>query len=64
MAHLTLVATADAIATEGLATPAEIDTALVDLARFSADPTTLLAEPRLFQVWATAAGRRSAVARN
>jgi hypothetical protein len=37
---------------EGIATPAEVDAALDSLARFTADPTTLITGPRIYQVWA------------
>jgi ubiquinone/menaquinone biosynthesis C-methylase UbiE len=62
MAHSTLVATAEAIIAEHLATEAEVDAAVEDLARFTTDPTTLIGEPRIFQVWAqlmSSSGRSS-----
>ena len=54
MANSTLAATADAILAEGLASHAQIDTALRELADYTADPTTVIGDPRLFQVWARA----------
>jgi SAM-dependent methyltransferase len=52
MAHSTLAATAEAIQAERLATAAEIEAALQDLSAYTDDPTTVLGEPRIFQVWA------------
>lgn len=47
----TLDSSREAILSAGLATPAEFDVALADLARFAADPATDLSGPRIFQVW-------------
>jgi hypothetical protein len=47
-----LAATAEAIVEKELATPAEIDDAVAQLRAFLADPTTIVGDPRLFQVWA------------
>ena len=49
---LSLDATSDALLASGLASRAEIDAALNDLSRFTADPRTLVSGPRMFQVWA------------
>jgi ubiquinone/menaquinone biosynthesis C-methylase UbiE len=51
MPHWTLAATTDAILAEGVATSAAIDAAMRDLAEFTADPTTVLSGPRMFQAW-------------
>jgi ubiquinone/menaquinone biosynthesis C-methylase UbiE len=48
----TLAASADSIVADGLASRDEVVAAIDQLAAFTADPTTLLAEPRVFQVWA------------
>jgi ubiquinone/menaquinone biosynthesis C-methylase UbiE len=48
---LTLQATAGPILEEGLATGDEVEAALEELAAFVADPETLVAQPRIFQVW-------------
>lgn len=47
----TLDATADAILSEGIASKGELQAALTSLKAFTDDPTTLLALPRVFQVW-------------
>jgi hypothetical protein len=47
----TLEATAEAILAEGLATDDELREALTSLSAYAADPTSLLSEPRVFQVW-------------
>ena len=51
IAFLTLQASADAIVSEGLAAREEVDAALETLRTFSEDPSTLVAEPRIFQVF-------------
>lgn len=48
----TLTATAEAILAERLATAAEIDAAVHDLDAFTQDPSTVIGDPRIFQVWA------------
>jgi ubiquinone/menaquinone biosynthesis C-methylase UbiE len=48
---LTLEAIAPAVLAEGLAAADELETTLTDLAAFVADPETLVAQPRIFQVW-------------
>jgi hypothetical protein len=48
---LTLTAVADAIVADRLASREEVVAAIEELARFTDDPTTLVAEPRVFQVW-------------
>lgn len=52
MAPWTLATTAEAIVENELATAADIDEALTQLRAFVADPTTIVGDPRLFQVWA------------
>ena len=52
MAHSTLVASADAILAEGLASAEDLDRAVQDLSEFTADPRTVIGDPRIFQVWA------------
>ncbi len=52
LALSTLEATAPAILAEGFATEDELTTALERLAVFTADPRSLIAGPRLFQLWA------------
>ncbi len=59
MALSTLVATGDAILSEGLASRDEVDRAVAALADYTADPATVTGEPRIFQVWARAPGGRS-----
>jgi hypothetical protein len=49
---LTLAASADSIVADGLASRDEVVAPIDQLAAFTDDPTTLLAEPRAFQVWA------------
>jgi ubiquinone/menaquinone biosynthesis C-methylase UbiE len=56
MPLLTLEAIADSIVSAGLAGADEVVSAIEDLAAFTADPGTTIADPRIFQVWA----RRSA----
>jgi ubiquinone/menaquinone biosynthesis C-methylase UbiE len=57
IAEFTLEATADALLDEELATTAEIDAALASLTAITADPTTLIGEPRTFQAWARRSGQ-------
>jgi hypothetical protein len=52
LALSTLDAPAESIISAGLATPAEAEAARADLAAFIADPHTLVADPRIFSVWA------------
>jgi ubiquinone/menaquinone biosynthesis C-methylase UbiE len=47
----TLEATAASIVTEGMASPDEVNTAMENLAAFTADQDSLMAGPRIFQVW-------------
>jgi SAM-dependent methyltransferase len=49
---LTLQAIAGSIVRAGLAGAGEVDSAIEDLAAFTADPATMIADPRIFQVWA------------
>jgi len=51
LAWSTLDATADAIASEGVASAGEVAAALTDLEDFTADPRTLTCGPRTFQLW-------------
>jgi ubiquinone/menaquinone biosynthesis C-methylase UbiE len=48
----TLEATADAIVAEGLASRDEIDASIESLRAFTDDRSTLVGDPRIFQVWA------------
>ncbi len=52
MAPWTLETTADAIIDQDLATRTEIDAALTQRRAYVADPSTLVGDPRVFQVWA------------
>ncbi len=52
MPLLTLEAIADSIVSAGLASASEVASAIEDLAAFTADPGTTIADPRIFQVWA------------
>ena len=52
LALSTLHATADAIVAAGLASAAEVATAIDDLAVFTADDSTVIGDPRVFQLWA------------
>jgi hypothetical protein len=52
LAVLTLEASADAITGAGLASAADVGAALTDLRAFTAAPGTIVATPRIFQVWA------------
>jgi SRSO17 transposase len=52
MPLLTLQAISESIAAAGLATAAEVDTAIDSLAAFTASPDTILSSPRVLQVWA------------
>jgi hypothetical protein len=47
----TLQATAEAIVEEGLASSDQVNAAIADLAAFTADPGTVVGDPRIFQVW-------------
>lgn len=49
---LTLEATATSITEAGLASTEEVESALESLSAFTEDPTSLVAGPRIFQVWA------------
>jgi SAM-dependent methyltransferase len=51
LALVTLEATAQSILTEGLATEDELNAAVESLATFTADPRSLIAGPRVFQIW-------------
>ena len=51
LAWSTLDATGEAIVAEGVATSVELAVALASLRRFTDDPTTLIARPRVFQLW-------------
>jgi ubiquinone/menaquinone biosynthesis C-methylase UbiE len=51
--HGTLEATSEAIVSEGIASKAAVDAALANLAAHTGDPSSVIAEPRTFQVWAT-----------
>jgi SAM-dependent methyltransferase len=51
--HGTLEATSEAIVSEGIASEAAVDAALASLAAHTADPSSVIAEPRTLQVWAT-----------
>jgi 2-polyprenyl-3-methyl-5-hydroxy-6-metoxy-1,4-benzoquinol methylase len=51
LAWSTLDASAASIVSEWIATEAEVDTALKSLDAFTADPTTLICGPRIFQLW-------------
>jgi SAM-dependent methyltransferase len=48
---LTLQAIAGPLLEDGLTTEDELDAALTELATFVADPETLVAQPRIFQLW-------------
>jgi ubiquinone/menaquinone biosynthesis C-methylase UbiE len=52
MPLLTLEAIADSVVSAGLADADEVASAIEDLAAFTADPGTTIADPRIFQVWA------------
>jgi ubiquinone/menaquinone biosynthesis C-methylase UbiE len=51
LAWSTLDATGDAMLAEGVATADELAAALASLRRFTDDATTLIARPRVFQLW-------------
>lgn len=51
LAWSTLDATSEAILAEGVATSGELAAALASLRQFTDDETTLIARPRVFQVW-------------
>lgn len=53
LALLTLEATADPVVAEGVASETEVTAAIASLTSFTADPSTVLGSPRVFQVWAT-----------
>jgi hypothetical protein len=44
-------ATAAAIISEGIASRDELAAALASLREFTGDPTTLICDPRVFQLW-------------
>jgi SAM-dependent methyltransferase len=48
---LTFRAIASAVVDEGIATGEEVDATLAGLEAFVADPETLVAQPRIFQIW-------------
>jgi ubiquinone/menaquinone biosynthesis C-methylase UbiE len=48
---LTFCAIAGALVDEGIATGEEVDATLAGLEAFVADPETLVAQPRIFQLW-------------
>jgi len=52
----TLEATADAIVEEGLASIEDVTAAIADLAAFTADRTTVVGDPRVFQLWCSRPG--------
>jgi ubiquinone/menaquinone biosynthesis C-methylase UbiE len=51
LAWSTLDATSEAILAEGVATSGELAAALASLRQFTDDDTTLIARPRVFQLW-------------
>jgi ubiquinone/menaquinone biosynthesis C-methylase UbiE len=51
LAWSTLDATSEAILSEGVATSSELTAALASLRQFTDDDTTLIARPRVFQLW-------------
>ncbi|HEY6294923.1 MAG TPA: methyltransferase domain-containing protein [Streptosporangiaceae bacterium] len=51
LAWSTLDATSEAILSEGVATSGELASALASLRQFTDDQTTLIARPRVFQLW-------------
>lgn len=53
LAWLTLDAISEAVLSEGVATPDEVAAALASLRQFTDDETTLIARPRIFQLWST-----------
>jgi hypothetical protein len=52
LALSTLDAITESVTSAGLATPEEVAAARADLAAFVDDPHTLVADPRIFSVWA------------
>jgi ubiquinone/menaquinone biosynthesis C-methylase UbiE len=52
MPLLTLEAIAESIVSAGLADADEVASAIEDLAAFTADPGTTIADPRIFRIWA------------
>lgn len=55
LAWSTLDATSEAILAEGVATSGELAAALASLRQFTDDETTLIARPRVFQLWSARA---------
>jgi hypothetical protein len=55
LAWSTLDATSEAILAEGVATSGELAAALASLRQFTDDDTTLIARPRVFQLWSARA---------
>ena len=53
LALATLEATAEPIVAAGLASEEEVRAAIADLAAYADDPTTVIGDPRAFQIWAT-----------
>jgi SAM-dependent methyltransferase len=53
---VTLANIAEAIVADGLATAQEVALTVVELERLAADPRSIIALPRVFQVWAQAPG--------
>jgi hypothetical protein len=49
--YSTVLATAEAIVHEGIATAEEVEVALASLADFAEDPASLCGSPRVFQAW-------------
>ncbi|HEY1339468.1 MAG TPA: hypothetical protein VGF59_18270 [Bryobacteraceae bacterium] len=47
----TLINIADSVLCEGLAEAAELERTIAELQTFTADPTTLVSLPRIFQGW-------------
>jgi len=52
LALATLDAITESVTSAGLATAGEVAAARADLAAFAADPHTVIADPRIFSVWA------------
>ena len=52
MPYLTLARTASRVVDSAVATQAEVDAALVQLAALANDTTSAMSSPRLFQCWA------------
>jgi hypothetical protein len=51
IAQVTMEHIREAVRGAGLASDAEIDTVIADLAAFAKNPQTLMSLPRIFQVW-------------